>query len=139
MNRSDVSVFLFTSDAFSARQPLDTKPVGEDLAKYIGARLVTDGWQVASLVEATEGWELDVRIQSVRFLLFVHWVPIGTPPSDQWAIQVRRPTSFRNLIGLQSASKNVSACVQALSHAFAGQREIQNGRWISKDEFRTIY
>jgi hypothetical protein len=126
---------LFASDAFSVGGDAASSPLGKDAAEFFGAQLTAHGVQVNSLVEATDGWELEVNIESLRFLLFVHWIPIDA--ENHWILQIRQPR--KALLGFQRQDNKLEIAFQTISEAIADRQEIKVARWLTEAEFRAIY
>jgi hypothetical protein len=137
MNKQTVSVFLFTSTVFTFGENPDGRSLGRPVAEFIRSQMTSIGFAVESLVEATEGWELNICISGQRFLLFVHWAPIGKEAINYWVIQIRKPWSFKKIF--KRAEEDVTIAVQGVSRAISKRNEIQDGRWVTDAEFRTLY
>jgi hypothetical protein len=137
MNKQTVSVFLFTSTVFTFGANPDGRSVGRPVAEFIRAQMTSIGFSVESLVEATEGWELNTCISGQRFLLFIHWAPIGNEAINYWVIQIRKPWSFKKFFKM--AEEDVTIAVQGVSKAITQRNEIQDGRWVTDAEFRALY
>jgi hypothetical protein len=133
----ETPILLFTSDTFSVGGDESSGPLGKDTAEFFGAQLASSGVRVKSLVEATEGWELDVVIKNLSFLLFVHWVPIAA--KDHWVLQIRQPALRKVLSGVTQRDSSLGIAIEAISGAIAERTEMKGARWITEEEFRGIY
>ena len=121
--------------------PDSSLPLGSDFAKYVEGRLIAHGTSsLSSPVPGEGGWSFDVGFNSGKFGLFVHWAPIGNPPTDRWVIQLRsNESSLESLLGRRDVRLRASDIVSFLQSALATSKEIEGVQWVSNREFALLY
>lgn len=139
------TIAIVASGAFDYGQvDLDAEfqtPAGNDLATFIVGKLVKAGAKcLVEPVFGEEGWTFDVEVHGDQYRVFVHWAPIGRPPTDRWVIQpdVRKPL-LRSLFGRKTANQEVQPLVRELRRVLESSAEIDEVNWISKEEFASMY
>src|SRR4051794_38371377 len=114
------SIAIFRSDAFDRSWPKDGSdpnvvPLGKDLAEYLKTQLANRNIPMRDSIQSTEGWVVDGEMDKVPFSLFIHWVPIGTPPADHWAIQPQiRPGLLKSLFGSRKPMEELQPVIKIL-------------------------
>src|SRR5690242_16151233 len=114
------SIAVFRSDAFDHSWPEDGSdpnavPPGRDLAEYLKAELAKVNIVVRGPFKDADGWVVYGDIENVPFSLFIHCVPIGTPPADYWTIQSQIRRGFlKSLFGSRKPSEELQPLVKIL-------------------------
>jgi hypothetical protein len=139
------SIAVFRSDAFDHSWPQNGSdpnavPLGKDLAAYLKTRLAERNIPVRDPFQGTDGWVIDGVIEEVSFSWYIHWVPIGTPPADHWAIQPQiRRGILKSLPGFPKASEELEPIFNLLTDILSRDTRISHLTWMDGSEFAAVY
>ncbi len=116
-------------------------PPGYAFVSYLIESLQRKGGKlVCEPVAGEEGWTFDLTTGGKDYRAFVHWAPIGNPPSNRWVVQPRiRRTLLGTIFGTKSQSSDLAPIVDLLHESLADLAVIESVRWISDSEFASIY
>lgn len=142
---SEKTIAVVTSTSFDFEGPDgdydETVPPGRAFADFVVNRLVSNGAKcIANPVPGEEGWTFDVTIVNTPYRVFVHWAPIGNPPTDRWVIQPDVCKGLlRSLVGRRTSDSEVAPIVVELRRALDDAAEIDNVDWITREKFTNMY
>lgn len=137
MSRAPMA-YLFESDSFPFDGPTEHVPPGRELVEYLSGCLRAGGVAAGVVLEGTASWEIAIRMDGTTFLLTVHWAPMEAPPKDRWIVQVRKAFRWKHLFR-RVHDAELAPAVAAVDRALSGRVEIQNGRWLTYEEFVAVY
>ncbi|EEF59691.1 hypothetical protein [Pedosphaera parvula] len=139
------SIALFQSDAFDHSWPSENTdpnavPLGRDAAEYLKTKLAEQNIAVQNPIQGEGGWVVDGDFQKILFSLFVHWAPIGTPPTDHWVIQSRlRRGLMKSIFSSSKFPEQLQPLITILNNALVRDSRINSLTWIDEAEFAAIY
>jgi hypothetical protein len=139
------SIVVFRSEAFDHSRPKDGSdpnaiPLGRDLADYLKTKLAERSIPVRNPIQGTDGWVVDGDLQNIPFSLFVHWAPIGTPPSDHWVIQPQVRRGFlKTLFEPRKPSVELEPVISNLASLLSEDTRISDLTWMDEAEFASVY
>ena len=135
-------VFVFESSIFGLGPDALETPPGYDIAQFIYSALMSFGnndIQLEPVVQAIDGWEIGIHVQSRFFIVLVHWVPGDRNQSCLWAAQIAEPSFIRNLFGMKTRKNFLFLVRTMLNDVLGDKKEIVGGRWVTEAQFREIY
>ena len=142
------NIALFQSDEFDRSFPADEdevlderEPWGRDLAVFLIRSLKGKGMHVKhpTPFSGEGGWSFEVLTAPSAVSLFVHWVPIGNPSQDYWAVQIRQRRPLLQHIFGSSGEATSSSVVQILDEILREHAGVSAFRWLTAEEFAAIY
>jgi hypothetical protein len=139
------TVAMIESRAFEFEKPNETnsgsEPEGQSFADFVAKQLVASGGRMTSKpVPGEDGWSFDVELDARVYRFFVHWAPIGNPPSDRWIIQTDvRKSLLGSLIAKKTVEADISTAVDILHTQLSNASEIDEMTWLTAEEFAHMY
>ena len=143
--KSGGTIAIVESTAFDFEGPDgsfdDSVPAGHAVALFVEQRLCANGAKtVSEPVSGEEGWTFDVELDDNVYRFFVHWAPIGDPPSDRWIIQTDiRKGVLRTLVGGKTVETDILTALNLLHRVLSDASEIVEITWITNEEFMKMY
>jgi hypothetical protein len=143
--KAEYAVLLFRSDSFDRSWPEsggdpNDPPLGRDLAELLGENMSARGFETKTVVESTEGWEFDAKIEGGSFNYFVHWVPIGDPPEDFLAVQIRKRVGLlKSLFARSATAGDTLPGIELLKKVVGDLPDCRDIRWLDAKGFSEIY
>ena len=139
------SIAIFRSEAFDHACPKDGSdpnaiPLGRDLADYLKTKFSERNIPARNPIQGTDGWVVDGDLENLPFSIFIHWAPIGTPPSDHWVIQPQVRRGFlKPLFGSRDPSEELKPLITNLASLLSEDTRIRDLIWMDKTEFAAVY
>ena len=141
------SVGVFSSDLFDIPPPprihdKAASPLGHDLARLLFTELdkvAVPRITRAGPVAGEDGWIFWCSLDGRGYSVFVHWAPIGEPPSDHWVVQIdARVGLLRAFLGKRASDDEVAPVREELARILdrPGVRDL---RWLTMKEFGRVY
>jgi len=141
------TIVVFQTNLFERPWPKtgierETVPWGADLAKFFLQELEKRGIQCTQRepVVGEGGWTIYPRVGEDGFKLFFHWVPLGQPPEDFWAIQPSKQKGcLVSLFGGKTKPEELEPVCSPVRAILESEKKIERIKWLSSDEFRQRY
>ena len=139
------TIAIIKSTAFDFEGPNgsfdESLPPGQSFAAFLEQRLIACGARLVSKqVPGEEGWSFDVELHARVYRFFIHWAPIGDPPSDRWIIQTSICKGLlHSLVGGATIERDVSTVLDILHQQMSNASEIEEITWITNEEFSELY
>jgi len=84
------------------------------------------------------GWSFTVQSSPAGVGVFVHWVPIGDPPEDYWAVQLTEKTGVLQRLVRRHQDSSLRSMIASVDELLAGIGATKL-RWLTDEEFAEIY
>jgi hypothetical protein len=141
------TIVVFSTDRFDLSWPSaagdpNYPPRGRDAAVYFQRKLSERGMTSigSEPVMGECGWHWSVASGKATIDLVLHWAPIGSPRRDCWVIQSKVHIGlFGRLIGGKVQTDELTSLCAVLKSIIESESDLANVRWLTPDEFRSIY